>query len=77
MEKQPLPSGIGLIRKFEKEAKQREIEKEKENTENRIKTLETEIQQIKKVLEYLGVEYKKNGVFIVKEQPKKKFLGLF
>lgn len=41
-----------------------------------IVSLKDEIQQIKKALEYLGVEYK-NGVFIVKEQPKKKFLGLF
>ena len=69
-------SGIGLWAKYEREKKQREIEKEKENTENRIKTLETEISQIKKALEYLGVECK-NGVFIVKEQQKKKFLGLF
>ena len=76
MEKQPLPSSLGLIIKHEKEAKQREIEKEKANTENRIKTLETEISQIKKALEYLGVEYK-DGFMIVKEQPKKKFLGLF
>ena len=75
MEKQPM-SGIGLYAKYEKEKKQRDIEKEKANTENRIKTLETEISQIKKALEYLGVEYT-NGVFIVKEQPKKKFLGLF
>lgn len=76
MEKQPLPSSLGLIIKYEKEAKQREIEKEKANTENRIKTLETEISQIKKALEYLGIECK-NGVYIIKEQPKKKFLGLF
>ena len=41
-----------------------------------IENLKTEISQIKKALEYLGVECK-NGVFIVKEQQKKKFLGLF
>lgn len=44
--------------------------------ENRLKELETEIQQIKKALEYLGIECK-NGACIIKEQPKKKFLGLF
>ena len=69
-------SGIGLWAKYEREKKQREAEKEKANLENRIKTLEVEILQIKKALEYLGVEYK-NGFMLIKEQPKKKFLGLF
>ena len=49
---------------------------EKQEFLSEIKYLKTEISQIKKALKYLGIECK-NGTYLIKEQPKKKFLGLF
>lgn len=64
------------ISKYKEPIKADDDIKDNDDLKAEIESLKTEISQIKKALEYLGIECK-NGVFIIKEQPEKKFFGLF